>query len=519
MRRLLVPLLLHSFAWAAPPSSVEEARTDLAHGRYDLAERKLKKLGRSLAARLELAQLYEETDRTDKAEAIWHEIIDLPRRAHSPEQLVAAGIAARGLREYDTAHELFRAAVHLAPRQAVAHREWSANFLRTEALDEARTECDAALAIAPEDAAAHLLRAEIALAEGDRRKAGHELERALQRTPTDPAALALAAALALDEENSVELKKHTDALRAIHPQDERLLAIEFVARRLAGEAKVPDLRPARFYHYAAERLLRHQRYPEAVELERRALALRPDEASIEAALGEALLLLGVEQEKEALRLLAAAYRRDRFQRRVYELIHLFQEVLPQEYALLESPPFHLRIPQAQREKIEPALRVLLQSAWREFSERYQVVPPPVTVELYENPIDYELRTGGFYQGMTTGRVVALQLAGNWQRVLWHELSHVFALARSHGRVPRWLAEGLAELETARHDPAWRRRCPNFAPAEPGQLQQAFLLARGPAELETAYCQAIEAVERLRRHIGDEELLKRLDRSEPAAAVP
>ena len=42
-------------------------------------------------------------------------------------------------------------------------------------------------------------------------------------------------------------------------------------------------------------------------------------------------------------------------------------------------------------------------------------------------------------------------------VLAHELAHVFSLQLSRSRVPRWLTEGLAELETARLRGEWRRQ--------------------------------------------------------------
>ena len=42
-------------------------------------------------------------------------------------------------------------------------------------------------------------------------------------------------------------------------------------------------------------------------------------------------------------------------------------------------------------------------------------------------------------------------------VLAHELAHVFSLQLSRSRVPRWFTEGLAELETARLRPDWRRQ--------------------------------------------------------------
>jgi tetratricopeptide (TPR) repeat protein len=41
-------------------------------------------------------------------------------------------------------------------------------------------------------------------------------------------------------------------------------------------------------------------------------------------------------------------------------------------------------------------------------------------------------------------------------VLWHELSHVFAIQLSDSRVPRWFTEGLSEYETIRARPEWRR---------------------------------------------------------------
>ncbi len=138
-------------------------------------------------------------------------------------------------------------------------------------------------------------------------------------------------------------------------------------------------------------------------------------------------------------------------------------------------------------------------------------------ELYGAPEHYAVRTVGLPRlglaGVCFGRVITSQSpsngAFNWGMVLAHELAHVFSLLPSRSRVPRWFTEGLAELETARLRPDWRRQADVelAAALEAGRtpglltLSQAFVRARGSQDAAVAYMHAAAAVEFLERSFG------------------
>ena len=65
--------------------------------------------------------------------------------------------------------------------------------------------------------------------------------------------------------------------------------------------------------------------------------------------------------------------------------------------------------------------------------------------------DFAVRTMGMpglgALGVTFGQVVAMDSPSarkpgdfNWGSTLWHEMSHVYILSATNGRVPRWFTE-------------------------------------------------------------------------------
>src|SRR5258708_23093521 len=67
-------------------------------------------------------------------------------------------------------------------------------------------------------------------------------------------------------------------------------------------------------------------------------------------------------------------------------------------------------------------------------------------------------------GVTFGYVVAMdspsgRKAGtfHWATTMWHELSHVYVLAATQHRVPRWFTEGMAVYEETAAAAEWGDR--------------------------------------------------------------
>ena len=92
------------------------------------------------------------------------------------------------------------------------------------------------------------------------------------------------------------------------------------------------------------------------------------------------------------------------------------------------------------------------------------LPGPVQVEVYPDHEDFAVRTLGMpglgALGVTFGNVVAMDSPSgrkpgdfHWASTLRHEMSHVFILAATKHRVPRWFTEGLAVHEETQASPS------------------------------------------------------------------
>jgi tetratricopeptide (TPR) repeat protein len=103
-------------------------------------------------------------------------------------------------------------------------------------------------------------------------------------------------------------------------------------------------------------------------------------------------------------------------------------------------------------------------------------------------------------------------------VMAHELAHTFHVEQTQGRVPRWFTEGLAELETARHNYVWKREMSRdlyMALTERSlrgiaTLNEAFSHAKNELEMVTAYIHATWVVRYLFLHHGWPGLRKMLE---------
>jgi tetratricopeptide (TPR) repeat protein len=145
---------------------------------------------------------------------------------------------------------------------------------------------------------------------------------------------------------------------------------------------------------------------------------------------------------------------------------------------------------------------LAREAYAALRRRYGIRPRRIDLELYASSQHFSVRTSGLpnlgVQGVCFGQVVtALSPRGgpfDTGQIVWHELSHVFHLALSRNRVPRWLTEGLAENEVAVARPAWAREEDHrlYLMLTSGRLpplremSSAFTHARSPQQVLDAY---------------------------------
>jgi tetratricopeptide (TPR) repeat protein len=323
-----------------------------------------------------------------------------------------------------------------------------------------------------------------------------------------------------------EADRHIDAGLEHNPRELELLSLSATARFLAGDAaglervehQVLGHNPSYsgLYRIIGDYADWEHRYDELVELMRKALRIDDQDAKARAQLGLNLIRAG--RDAEGVAELRRAFDEDPFNIRVHNTLRLYEETIPQEYVTAHHGPFRIRYHKQQRALLERYVPELLDRAWTQMTAAYGVVPEtPLGVELYAEPESFAVRTSGLprvpIQGVCFGRTLAVMTPGqqplNLGMTLWHELAHVFHIHLSHSRVPRWFTEGLAEDETTRARPEWRRehdlelyeamrqaRLPAI-----DQMNRAFTHARDMDDMATAYYASGKVVQMLRERYG------------------
>jgi tetratricopeptide (TPR) repeat protein len=444
-----------------------------------------------------------------------------------PAALIAIATAVRLDDNWKDANDVLREAVRADRHAVAANLDWGTVLLDKHNATDAEASFKAVLEVDPDSPDAHFGLARVALEDRyDSGAARSELTRALAVNPAHAGALALRAELSLDAEDFAAVRADVAAIRGSNPRDPGAARIEATVALLLDDragferARQIDLgvhpRDGRFFAFVAEALSRQRRYEDARAIAAEGLAADPDDAGCLSTLATTLLRLG--EEGPGLEALRRAWKRDPYDLRTFNLLDLFEKVIPARYLTISSAHLRFRIEPAARAAIEEVVAPFLEERYRAYVARYGFEPKgPITFELFGEARHFAVRTVGLpsigVSGVCFGRVITSQAptnhAFNWGMVLSHELAHVFAIELSRSRVPRWFTEGLSEVETAhirpewtRHDDlavygAWRRgELPTLA-----ALSNGFVDARNGDEATRAYAQAALAVDFLERRFG------------------
>jgi len=484
--------------------------------------RVLDRQGRGLEARpayLELVRAYND-GRIDERDA---------------DGLAYVGMAAHGLESPQDANDAFREAARADADRVETQLAWARLFLEKYDPGNAEASVRQALAVDPENALGHALMARIRIAQRfDFEAADAYLDRALEIDPSLVPAHVTRAGMALRDRDFDAALGHLDRALGVDPKDLEALsvraAVYFVrddddAFQDAQRAVLAVHRSfSKMYTLIAEYADWEHRYPDIVDLGRKAVILDPTDGLAHATLGLNLLRLG--NEDDGLTALREAWRRDRFHVQVFNTLELYDRVIPQEYEDVDADPFRFRMHRDEKDVLVDLVPDHLRDAWGRMVDRYGFTPGgPVRIELYADPEHFSVRTAGLprigVQGVCFGRVItALSPRGgpfNWGEVTWHELAHVFHIQLSDHRVPRWFTEGLAEWETGQARPEWKREDDHrlWAALEAGTvppiglLNRAFTHARTPDDATLAYYASTQAVTYLIETHGFEVIPKML----------
>jgi tetratricopeptide (TPR) repeat protein len=443
-----------------------------------------------------------------------------------PADLLAIATAVRLDGNWKDANDVLRDAVKADRRAVAANLDWGDVLLEKHNGADAEACFMDVTKVDADNPDAHVGLARVAIVDRyDGATARDEIARALAVNPAHAGALALRAQLAIDAEDWQAAQEDIAAIRRINPRDRGAARVAAVAALMRddragyGRAREQALaihpNDGAFYAFVAEALTRHRRYDDAREVAEAGTAADPDDGACLAILASTLLRLG--DEEAGLDALRRAWKRDPYDVRTYNLLNLYEKVIP-SYVMVASAHLRFRVLPSARPAITEVVAPFLEERYRDYVARYGFAPRgPITFELYGDPRAFAVRTVGLpgigVAGVCFGRVITSQSpanhAFNWGMVLAHELAHVFAIELSRSRVPRWFTEGLSEVETMRQRPEWTRHddISLYGAELRGELptlstlSNAFINVRSGEDAARAYALSALAVDFLDRRFG------------------
>jgi tetratricopeptide (TPR) repeat protein len=391
------------------------------------------------------------------------------------EGLSFVGRAAYLLRAYKDANKAFNEAERAGAKKRVEALLWRAElFIDKYDPGHAAQVVGEAAKLAPHDPRVLVAMARVKLAQAMDFGAAEELiDKALKTDPQLAEAYFVRTGLALRVLDIQAADAAAAAGLKSDPNNLELLSVSAATRFLADDAagfdkvkkKVLGLnaRYARFFTIVSEFAEWEHRYQEIVDMMAEAVKVDPLDGKPYATLGLNLIRNG--DEKAGLVQLEKAWKRDKYNVRVFNTLNLFDETIAKDYVTVDGTKFRIRYHKRDKAILERYVPRMLEEAWGKMVKRYSFTPStPVGIELYADSQHFSVRTSGLpnvgIQGVCFGKTLAAlsPSAGsfNWGMILWHELAHVFHIQLSKSHVPRWFTEGLAEYETIIQRPEWQR---------------------------------------------------------------
>jgi tetratricopeptide (TPR) repeat protein len=434
-----------------------------------------------------------------------------------------------GLEAWGQANEQFRLATQPASSKALYKVRWGLllheRFNDTDAAGLFRE----ALAKDPSNAGAYLGLAVVS-ADGFDGRAVEYLTKAIQLDPKLATAHELMADLALANDDLDTAT--TEADKAIVLEDDALdamaihAAIELIADRSpdAWFTKIRAVNPGYGEAYArvARQLELHYRYEDAVAYYRKAIEADPRLWAAHSGLGIDLMRLG--KEAEPFKELELSYNNGYRGAATVNSLRLLDSY--KNFETFRDNATILKLNKTEAALLLPYMQAELHTILATYEKKYRMkLPGPVQVEVYPNHEDFAVRTMGMpglgALGVTFGEVVAMDSPSarkpgdfNWGSTLWHELSHVFILAATNHRVPRWFTEGLAVHEEGERLREWKNRVtPEVLLAirdkkllSVAALDRGFVSPEYPSQVIVSYFQAGSICDFVKEKWGGEKLL-------------
>ncbi len=445
----------------------------------------------------------------------------------SAEHLTYVAMACRYTDNFRDASDTFADAVKADPKHVEALQQWAEISLEKYEAGHAEQHYLKVLKINPRHVDALVGMARVKLTQSNDVKGSRKyLDRAkkVDRHNIDARVIRAEMLLNADANHQAEAMLTKALIRnPRHLGALSMLGTSFYLRDDVGsfkrmKSKILKLNPryTAFFRTVVRLAVRHHRYAESTRLSREAIKIDPKDYYSLADLGTNYLRMG--DDKRGLKHLRDAWKGDRYNVRTYNLLNLFEDVLAKHYTFIKTKNFRFRVHKKEKELLAKTVAPELERAFKTYVKKYGFKPKtPVVIELFQSRQHYAVRTVGLpglgALGVCFGQVItAISPTNgmfNWGQVLWHELNHVFTIQLSRSRVPRWLTEGLAEMEPSLRHKEWRRERDQmlWTAMQAGRLRSmadlslAFTQARNMQDMEIAYYQGYLATTWLVKHYG------------------
>lgn len=407
-------------------------------------------------------------------------------------------------RRYDDANNAFRLAVENNPANANLRVRWGRLLLERFNPGDAAALFNEALEI-QKDYPPALLGLALAASENFDQRAVELSRKALEKDPGLREARELLANMLLEDGNHEAAKAEALKIRSSKDAVAVLSAIELLQDRDASGLLGEMGSHAEGYARIARHFVLNRRYEEAIDFYRKAIAADADLQRARSELGINLMRVG--NDEEARRTLETAYNAGYRNAATANSLKLLDSY--KNFVTVKHPHFVLRLHKSEAGLLQPYFETQMQRAVAAFDQKYGVrLPGPITVEVYPDHPDFEVRTTGMpglgALGVTFGLSIAMDSPSarkpgsfHWASTLWHELSHVYVISATRHRVPRWFTEGLSVHEETQADAEWGDRLtPEILTAirkkqllPIAQLDRGFIRPSYPGQVVVSYFQA------------------------------
>ena len=435
-----------------------------------------------------------------------------------------------GIGDFKQANEEFITAVKAHPKDARTWTRRGRMFLERWQPVDASEWFNNAIEADPNYAPAYLGQAMVA-AEGYDAKAADLAQRALRIDPKLVEAQELLARIALEDGNID--KARAEAGKALDISNEALDGMTILAcidwledrEKTPWIDKILKINPmyGEAYATAGHFFVINRRYEEGLKAYRKALEIQPDLWSARSKMGVVLLQTG--DDADARQELEACFNAGYGSTEVKNSLKLLDTF--KNYETFKTKTTVLRLHKKEAALLKPYFQSELDRAIATYEKKYRFkLQGPVQVEVYPNHEDFAVRTLGMpgigALGVTFGYYIAMDSPSSrppgqfhWDSTMWHELSHVYVLAMTKSRVPRWFTEGLAVYEeTGNGNPDWGDRLdPEAISAIKNKkllpiadLDRGFVHPTYPLQVIVSYFQAGKICNFIDQKWGHEKLL-------------